>query len=106
MRSRSTAGASSDPMSTWSTSFSCSTVRSVTSVPSPNRLTNATRAPVACSIARTVRPTQPGWKSTWARRTRPDGSRYSSVAPSGSMRRSTWSAVQRTVATVGMPSRW
>src|SRR5690606_13579779 len=103
---RSTAAARSSSMITCSTSFSCRTVRSVTTVPSPNRLTNATRAPVASSMARTVRPIQPGWKSTCASRTRPDGSRYSSVAPNGSMRRSTWSAVHRTVPTVGMPRRW
>ena len=36
----------------------------------------------------------------------PDASRHSGSEPSGSSRRSIWSAVQRTVATVGMPSRW
>ena len=34
------------------------------------------------------------------------GSRHSDSMPAGISRRMTWSAVQRTVATVGMPSFW
>ena len=52
-------------------------------------------------------PTQPACTGTSASATVPVGSRHSlGSAPSGSSRRSIWSAVQRTVATVGMPSRW
>ena len=42
----------------------------------------------------------------WSTRIVPDGSRKSGSAPAGRIRRSTWSAVHFTVATVVMPSRW
>ena len=42
----------------------------------------------------------------WSTRMVPDGSRKSGSAPAGRIRRSTWSAVHFTVATVVMPRRW
>ena len=42
----------------------------------------------------------------WSTRMVPEGSRKSGSAPAGRIRRSTWSAVHFTVATVVMPSRW
>ncbi len=74
-------------------------------VPLPIRNTNGTRAPVAASICCTVRPTQARSTCTSISRTDPDGSRHCGSEPAGSSRRSTWSDAQRTVATVGMPSR-
>src|SRR5665647_67859 len=46
------------------------------------------------------RPIHAAWTWTWVRATLPEESRGSSVMPAGSRRRSTWSAVHRTVATV------
>ena len=51
-------------------------------------------------------PTHTSGTGTWSTRIVPDGSRKSGSAPAGSSRRSTWSAVHFTVATVVMPSRW
>ena len=53
----------------------------------------------------TERPTHERSTCTSIIRTEPDGSRHSGSDPAGSSRRSTWSDVQRTVATVGMPRR-
>ena len=52
------------------------------------------------------RPTQAGLTVTSAMTTLPEGSTSSGTWPWGSSRRSIWSAVHFTVATVGMPSRW
>ncbi len=47
-----------------------------------------------------------GASSFYEHRTVPVGSVHSLTERSGNRRRSTWSVVQDTVATVGMPSRW
>ena len=65
----------------------------------------AIRVIVLASSAFTCSPIQPGEKATSASTIFPVGSRQSGSPPSGSSLRSIWSAVQRTVATVGMPSR-
>ena len=49
-------------------------------------------------------PTQPEWTYTWSSRTVPEGSRHTGSLPSGNSLRITWPTVQRTVATVGIPS--
>ena len=75
-------------------------------MPSPSRSIQAIRLP-DCSWNFTVRwPTQASVTGTWSSRMVPDGSRKSGSAPAGRIRRSTWSAVHFTVATVVMPSRW
>src|SRR5207248_10538991 len=90
-------------MNTWSPS--CTAMDGVGRVPMPNRCRNATRAPDASSISRTGRPIQSGWTGTSMMDTVLVGSRNSSTTPSGTRWRSIRSAVHRTVATVGMPSR-
>ena len=72
---------------------------------SPSRSMKAMRVPVANSIALIFSPSHRSEKATSASTTLPVGSRQSGSAPSGSSLRSIWSAVQRTVATVGMPRR-
>ena len=62
--------------------------------------------PADASASLTGSPIQAGDTLTWLRTILPVGSRHSGSAPSGSTLRSLWSAVHRTVATVGMPSRW
>ena len=75
-------------------------------MPSPSRSIQAIRLR-DCIWKSTVRwPIQASVTGTWSRRIVPDGSRKSGSAPAGSSRRSTWSAVHLTVATVVMPSRW
>ena len=66
---------------------------------------NATFVPMLSS-AETLCPTQASGASRTSMRIRPDGSRHSGSEPSGSSRRSIWSLVHLTVATVAMPSRW
>ena len=51
-------------------------------------------------------PIQPADTGISAMTTFPDGSVNSGTWPWGSRRRSIWSLVHLTVATVGMPSRW
>ena len=75
-------------------------------MPSPSRSIQAIRDLVAAWKSTVRRPTQVVGAGTWSTRIVPDGSRHSGSAPTGSSRRSTWSAVHRTVATVVMPSRW
>ena len=58
------------------------------------------------STAVTFSPSQSSEYAISASTIMPVGSRQSGCVPSGSSLRSIWSAVQRTVATVGMPSRW
>src|SRR5262249_48482931 len=88
-------------MNTWSPS--CTRVDAVGSVPMPKRIRYATRAPLASSNARRGRPTHPAWTGTSMIDTELVGSRHSSAAFSATRWRSIRSAVQRTVATVGMP---
>ena len=57
------------------------------------------------STSLTGSPIQSGHTATWLSTTLPVASRHSGSVLSGSSLRSIWSAVQRTVATVGMPSR-
>jgi hypothetical protein len=73
-------------------------------MPSPKRVSSATRAPDSSSSALTLWPTQLGENASSASTTWPLGSRHSLSIPDGSSRRITWSAVHRTVPTVGMPS--
>src|SRR6266545_7392572 len=100
------AAASLSSITTWTRSPSWMTVSGRGSRPSPSRVRNATRAPVAFSMSNASRPTHSECTCTSASRTVPDGSRHSGSEPSGSSRRIIWSTVQRTVPTVGMPSRW
>ena len=67
---------------------------------------NATRPPDSTSRRLIRSPTQALSTGTSASRMVPLGSRHSGSEPWGSSRRIIWSAVQRTVATVGMPRRW
>src|SRR6201994_645841 len=101
-----TRSSSSSRAMTWITSPSCNTVPGLGTMASPSRSTNAIRVPAVISTALTFSPSHFSEKATSARTTLPVGSRHSGSAPSGSSLRSIWSAVQRTVATVGMPSRW
>ena len=84
---------------------SCSTESGRGTYPVPSRVRNATRVPDWICSSRISRPSQLGARSTWASTIVPLGSRHSGSEPCGSRRRSTWSAVQLTVATVGMPRR-
>ena len=52
------------------------------------------------------RPAQASGSERSTRESRPVGSDQSPTSTSGSSRRRTWSMVQVTVATVGMPRRW
>src|SRR5690606_26723050 len=90
----------------WTMSPSCTTVVPVITTASPIRLMNAARARTRSSRSTTRVPIHAGLTVTSASTTVPVGSRQSGSVPSGSRRRRIWSAVQRTVATVGMPSRW
>jgi len=90
-------------MKTWSPS--CSMVEAVGTTPSPNRMRKATRAPLDSSSARSGWVIQSGWTGTSIIETVLVGSRHSSTTPPGTRWRTIRSAVQRTVATVGMPSR-
>ena len=63
------------------------------------------RVPADASTSLTGSPIHSGDTLTWLSTTLPVASRHSGSAPSGSSLRSIWSAVHRTVATVGMPSR-
>ena len=84
----------------WSTDSRCG------SMPSPSRSIHAIRE-LDWSCRLTVRcPTHFSGTIMWSTRMVPDGSRKSGSAPAGRIRRSTWSAVHFTVATVVMPSRW
>ena len=75
-------------------------------MPSPRRSIHAIRLR-DCIWNSTVRlPIHASGTGTWSTRMVPDGSRKSGSAPAGRIRRSTWSAVHFTVATVVMPRRW
>ena len=75
-------------------------------MPSPSRSIQAIRLVDSSCSFRVCSPTHFSGTGTWSTRIVPDGSRKSGSAPAGRMRRSTWSAVHLTVATVVMPSRW
>ena len=75
-----------------------------TRAPEPREI-QATRTPSLSSMAVTDVPTQALDTSGWTRPTAPEGSTISRAIPPGSMRRIICSAVCRTVATVGIPSR-
>src|SRR5262249_54963000 len=95
--------ASVTSMNTWSPSWM--TVEAVGSVPTPKRMMYAARVPVASSSSLSFRPIQSWFTTTSMIETVLVGSRHSSVFASGTSWRSMRSAVHRTVATVGMPSR-
>jgi hypothetical protein len=97
------ANSSVTSMKTWSPS--CSTVEAVGRVPMPHRIRYATRAPVASSREDSRFPIQSTCSGTSIIATVLVGSRQISRLPSGTRCRTIRSAVHRTVATVGMPSR-
>ena len=88
---------------TWSPA--CTTVLASGRMPVPNRITNATRAPVASSRSVTRRPTHSSCSATSATATVPVGSRHLVVSASPTSAFSSRSVVHGTVATVGIPSR-
>ena len=90
-------------MYTWSLAWM--TVLGSGSTPVPNRIRNATRAPVAASRSVTRCPTQSSCSTTSATATVPVGSRHLAVSVSWVSALSSRSVVHGTVATVGMPSR-
>jgi len=90
---------------TCSTSPSCRTVPGSGTNAWPSRSTKAILLIVLASTDFTCSPIQVGENPTSASTILPVGSRQSGSPPSGTIFRSIWSAVQRTVATVGMPSR-
>src|ERR1017187_4437818 len=84
---------------------SCSTVPGSGTNAWPSRSTKVILVIVLASSALTCSPIQRGEKAISASTILPVGSRQSGSPPSGSSLRSIWSAVQRTVATAGMPRR-
>ena len=72
---------------------------------SPNRMMNARRVPAASSRSLAGCPTHSGSVGHLGQHHRPRWGRATAAGALGKERRRIWSAVQRTVATVGMPSR-
>ena len=97
----------SSRMTRWIRSPSWMTVSRSGSMPSPSRSIQAMRLRgLLLEVRWCAGPTQTSGTGTWSTRMVPLGSRKSGSAPAGRIRRSTWSAVHFTVATVVMPSRW